>query len=114
MSDLQRRCEARARTLDAALRQFVAAVRTMSGVHAIYVFGSFAEGNVGPYSDLDLLVVRETALTGPERGADLVIEAKLDIPCDLVVVTPSEYRDRLPNTSFGRTILASARMAHAA
>lgn len=80
----------------------------------MYAFGSFAAARTGPRSDLDLLVVRETAIRGIERGADLAIEADVGVALDLIVVTPEEFRDRLPTTSFGRTILASALAAYAA
>jgi predicted nucleotidyltransferase len=83
-------------------------------VVAIYAFGSVAEDRVGPDSDLVLLVVRETTLVGPERGTDLVVAAKLDVACDLVVVAPQEFCERSPCTSFGRTILKAARRVDAA
>jgi len=51
---------------------------------------------------------------GRSVGADLVGEAALGVELDLIVVTPDEYRERLPATSFGRTILASARRLDAA
>jgi hypothetical protein len=57
--------------------------------------GSVAEKCVGPDSDVNLLVVRATTLVGPERGADLAIEVRLDVAYDLVVVTPQEFSERL-------------------
>ena len=114
MSFYRRLSEARAAVLEAAIRKFVAVAKRHADIEAVYAFGSVAEQRVGPKSDLDLLVVRETALVGPERGVDLVVEAQLDVPCDIVVVTPAEYRERLPLTSFGRTILATARRVDAA
>ncbi len=83
-------------------------------VRAVYAFGSFALERVGPRSDLDLLVVRETAVRGIERGTDLAAATDLGVALDLIVVTPYEYRERLPQTSFGRTILSSARSVYAA
>ncbi len=108
------RARARAEVLEAAARAFAAAAHRHPDVLAVYAFGSVGEHRVGPRSDLDLLVVRETDLLGPERGADLVGEAALGVELDLIVVTPDEYRERLPATSFGRTILASARRLDAA
>jgi predicted nucleotidyltransferase len=114
MSFYRRLSAARAAVLEDAIEKFVAVAKRHADVEAVYAFGSAAERRVGPKSDLDLLVVRETALVGPERGADLVVEAQLEVPCDIVVVTPAEYRERLPLTSFGRTILATARRVDAA
>jgi predicted nucleotidyltransferase len=110
----RRLSQARADILESAIAAFVATAKRHQDVEAVYVFGSVAENRVGPHSDLDLLVVRETTLVGPERGADLAIEARLDVAFDLVVVTRQEFRDRLPLTSFGRTILKAARRVDAA
>jgi predicted nucleotidyltransferase len=94
MSFYRRLSAARAAVLEDAIEKFVAVAKRHADVEAVYAFGSAAERRVGPKSDLDLLVVRETAL--------------------VVVVTPAEYRERLPLTSFGRTILATARRVDAA
>ena len=104
----------RRRELEAAVAAFVAVCRRRPDVRAVFAFGSFASGEIGPRSDLDLLVIRETSIVGIERGTDLAAEAGLGIALDLIVVTPAEYRDRLPTTSFGRTILATARVVYAA
>jgi predicted nucleotidyltransferase len=108
------RVEERAATLDAALADFIAICRTKSDVRAVYIFGSFASRTIGPTSDLDILVVRETDAAYWNRGDDLRKEAALRVPADLIVVTPSEYRERLAANGFGRTILASARCVYAA
>ncbi|GAC1524518.1 MAG: hypothetical protein NVS2B3_19880 [Vulcanimicrobiaceae bacterium] len=108
------RSVARRRVLEVALERFVSVCKNRPDVRAVYAFGSFALAQTGPRSDLDLLVVRETTVRGIERGTDLAIEADLGVALDLIVVTPAEYREGLPATSFGRTILASARAVYAA
>jgi predicted nucleotidyltransferase len=110
VSVYRRLYEARAEVLDSAVRTFVGVALRRPDVRAVYAFGSVGRRDVGPRSDLDLLVVRETALVGPERGVDLVVEARLAVPCDIVVVTPSEYRDQLQRDRFAvaRTGLRSA------
>ena len=114
MSVYRRLSQARKLVLESAIARFVSIAKEHKDVEAVYAFGSVAENRVGPHSDLDLLVVRETTLVGPERGTDLVVEARLDVAMDLVVVTPQEFRDHLPHTSFGRTILKAARRVDAA
>jgi predicted nucleotidyltransferase len=100
--------------LEAALARFVDVCRRMPDVKAVYAFGSLGRGEVGPASDLDILVVRDTAVRGADRDRDLRIAFNAPVPLDLVVVTPEEYAQRLPATAFGRTILAEARLVHAA
>lgn len=88
--------------------------RVRPDVRAVYTFGSFATSTIGPRSDLDVLVVRETKVRGIERGTDLAIAADVGVALDLIVVTPQEFSEKLPTTSFGRTILTSARSVYAA
>ncbi len=114
MPSYTERVRERRASLEAALARFVATARAFPDVRAVYTFGSVATGAVGPRSDLDLLVVRETAVRGIERGTDLAIAAQLDVEYDLIVVTPDEFENRLPHTSFGRTIRATMRRADAA
>jgi len=114
MATYAERCDARRAVLEIALERFVGVCRSRPDVRAVMVFGSLGSGRVGPRSDLDLLVVRETAIRGIERAADLAVAADLGIELDLIVVTPTELRDALPTTSFGRTLLETARTVYAA
>jgi len=63
----------------------------------IILFGSYARGEVGPDSDVDLLVVMK--VSGSKRKKAIEIDlalAEINIPKDVIVVTPEEverYRD---------------------
>ncbi len=99
--------------LDVGLARFLETCRSETTVHAVYVHGSFALGTVGPSSDLDLLVVRETALGQAERGVDLVLRARAGVPLDVLVVTPEEFDTELPTTTYGATIIRTMRRVDA-
>lgn len=99
--------------LRAELTRFVEVCKKHD-VRAVYVFGSLATGNVGPSSDLDLLIVRETSLPFRDRGDDLRMEAGPRVQLDLIVVTPTEFDSILPSNSFGQTILSTAQRIYAA
>ena len=114
MSRYEERSAARRARLEAALERFVTVARRYDDVRAVYVFGSLARGAVGPTSDLDLLVVRETALRGPRRGEDLAMDALLGIEYDLIVVTPDEFAARPSQSSFWFDVIANARLCYAA
>lgn len=103
------RCAEQRRRLELAAAEVVDVCRRVSGVEAVYAFGSFATGNVGPTSDLDLLVIRSTDLRRMLREDDIRVQLTQPVGYDFIVVTPDEYRDLLPTTSFGQTILAQAR-----
>ena len=108
------RCSQRRQLLDAAVRRVVEVCRAEPSVREAFVFGSYASGAVGPTSDLDVLVVRDTDLGIVDRVADLALAARGPVPLDLIVVTPEERATTFAASSFGRTILASARRIYAA
>ncbi len=57
----------------------------------IILFGSLAEGKLHEWSDIDLLIVKETALRPVARCLELfrIIQPKVGI--DLFIYTPKEY-----------------------
>ena len=58
----------------------------------IVLFGSYASGQATEDSDVDLLVVAETALPPPERyGAVRRLAADFPAAFDIIVKTPEEY-----------------------
>ncbi|MEO6991428.1 MAG: nucleotidyltransferase domain-containing protein [Candidatus Baltobacteraceae bacterium] len=103
------RCEARRIRLEEAAGAIAAFCAEKSDIVSVRAFGSFATGAVHPWSDLDLLVVRETNARPLRRADDIYLEAPSQVGFDVVVVTPRELRESLPLTPFGRTILSQAR-----
>jgi predicted nucleotidyltransferase len=103
------RCDARKRQLEGAAQEMATFCATKRDIVGVYVFGSLADGNIHPQSDLDLLIVRETTALPPHRADDIYREAPVMVGFDALVVTPNEYRNRLPLTPFGRTVLSQAR-----
>lgn len=70
----------------------------------VLVFGSYARGEAGPESDLDLFIEMETDRRPPERAADVAALFGLrPWPLDVVVYTPEEV-ERLRGR--GGTLLA--------
>ncbi len=92
----------------------IAVCRSESSVCEAFVFGSYATGSVGPTSDLDVLVVRDTQLGIVDRVADIKFAAHSQVNVDFVVVTPSELETTFNASSFGQTVLASAKRIYAA
>ena len=102
------RCAERRSELEAEVERLRAFFAMQPDVVAVYAFGSYASGKIGPTSDLDLLVVTTDEGRKLDRQDRLWREASFGVPVDLVLVTPAEYGERLPTTSFGQTILDSA------
>lgn len=91
------------------LERVVDYARRTPDIANIVVFGSYARDRVSPWSDLDLVVVRDG---GP---ADLVddLYRECGIPGDVVGVATADYPTRLQTTPFGRTLLAEGHVVYA-
>ena len=81
---------------EAALREAVERIARRFDPERIILFGSGAQGEGGPDSDADLLIVMP--VTGSKRQQAVQIDLALEgipIPIDLIVVTPDEIeKDR--------------------
>lgn len=60
-------------------------------VQEAYLFGSCACGEVGAWSDIDLIVIMETDTPFIDRSRQFDDLVELDIPVDLLVYTPQEF-----------------------
>lgn len=71
------------------------------GVVAAYLIGSCASGEHGPWSDIDVIIIKDTELPFPERAGEFFPLFDLGIPVDIFVYTPQEaaHLDKSP-TSF--------------
>ena len=102
------RCLDRRGLLDEAVLNVIAACRAEASVREAFVFGSYATSKVGPTSDLDVLVVRDTELGIIDRVIDLRLASLSRVTIDMVVVTPYELANTFSTSSFGR-VTASLR-----
>ena len=114
MLSYRERADARRRKLDAAVAELVDLCRGLADVRAMYVFGSYGRGTVGPDSDLDVLVVRDTHLPRLARGDDILLARRSLAPVDLIVLRPEEFAMLAERSGFGATVLKEARKLYAA
>ena len=77
---------------DAAGRWAAEESRNRKGVLRIGYFGSYARGDWGVGSDLDLVVVVQRSTLAFERRAVEWDTTKLPVPADLLVYTKAEWR----------------------
>ncbi len=92
-------------TVEAALRRWVeAALSRRKDVLRVGYFGSYARGDWGVGSDLDLIVVvDESAKPFAERAAEWDTSV-LPVPVDLWVYTRAEWEALDPNGRFRKTV----------
>lgn len=76
----------------------------------IYLFGSYAKGNMTEQSDLDFIVVKPTDIPRPMRGRDVIaILNEVPVPIDLIFLTPEELELELHGKhSLINTVMPSA------
>jgi predicted nucleotidyltransferase len=89
--------------LESALRVFLAGLPN-TGVRKVILFGSLARGDVGSRSDLDLIVLRESAEPFVRQGEDLLGLFPPGTPVDLLVYTPDEWQALTAGNAFWSTV----------
>ena len=77
--------------LQAELDRFIQVVMGLMKPLLIMVYGSFARGEVGEWSDLDLVVVAETDRPFYERSKAVLKEVRPMVGMDVLVYTPVEW-----------------------
>lgn len=81
--------------LDKELTRIVDVVVKKYQPEKIILFGSMAEGRIHEWSDIDMLIVKETSLRPVDRCLELfrLIQPKVGI--DLFIYTPDEFKTLL-------------------
>ncbi len=92
----------------------VVEVLKKAGAKRIVLFGSLAKDNIGPASDIDLLVVQETKKRFTERLSDLYELIDPRYALDLLVYTPSEFDKMKKESIFVRQILREGKLLYEA
>lgn len=59
----------------------------------IIIFGSFVSGDLNKWSDLDIVVVKETRKSFPYRIGELISLTEPKVPTDFLVYTPEEFEE---------------------
>jgi len=91
----------------------LAGVLAGAGALRVIVYGSFARGDVGPDSDLDLLVVvPEDGLGFLTRLGRLYALARPALPCDLLAYTEAELQALTEGSDLIATALREGRAVY--
>lgn len=94
-----------AREVDRAVRKWAEEIaRKDSGVVCIGYFGSYARGEWGVGSDLDIIMVIERSDLPPTQRAGKWDTTDLPVPADLLVYTLEEWREVARRGRFGRML----------
>ena len=82
---------------------------------SIILFGSWARGEGGPHSDIDLLIIQESTLPRPQRYAQVRrLFWGMGLPMDILVYTPEEFaRYQSVPGSFTHTVAHEGKVLYA-
>lgn len=77
--------------LEAELARYVQILRERYAPQRILLFGSLASGEVGEWSDIDLVVVKETDRKFLDRIREVMQLLRPRVGMDILVYTPEEF-----------------------
>jgi len=80
-------------------------LRQRQDVNRIGFFGSYARGNDGVGSDLDLIIIIDHSDDPFERRGVAWDMTKLPVPADLLVYTKEEWQSLDPNRRFNKMLM---------
>ena len=73
-----------------ALEQILRTVTTQYQARKVILFGSMAQGSVGEWSDLDLVIIKDTSLPFLQRLKEVALLCRAPVEVDYLVYTPNE------------------------
>lgn len=85
----------RKRVPPAAIEQVVRQIVEKFHPQKVILFGSHAYGKPHTESDVDILVVMNTAQTGAQQAVEILTNIEANFGLDLVVYTPQRLEQRL-------------------
>lgn len=83
-------CDRQAK-LNTALEQIISSLVTNYQPEKIILFGSMARGDVGEWSDIDLVIIKDTPLPFVQRSKEVALLCLVPVSVDYLVYTPSEF-----------------------
>ena len=99
----------------ADIQRFAADVAREFMPERVILFGSYATGTASQESDVDLLVVMPSDVSGARVAAEIITRLKPTLPIELIVRSSRQVRERLAlNDYFLRDIMTSGKELYAA
>ena len=111
LQKIRERKEMRRKALETNLQKIKAQLQEM-GALRIILFGSYASGHIGSWSDLDLISVMPSTKTGKEWRKKIYSEIDRDVDCDILAYTSDELEKAIPVSRFLRHALKTGRVIY--
>lgn len=103
----------RQQLLERELERYVRLLIAKADPERVILFGSLASGEIGPWSDIDLVIVRRTDLPFWQRMREMRLLLRPQVGTDILVYTPEE-NERLSRERafFQQEIVAEGRVLY--
>lgn len=88
--------------LEAELARYVQVLREQYAPQRILLFGSLISGKVEEWSDIDLVIIKETDRTFLDRTREVMQLLKPQVGIDILVYTPDEFAQMSHQRAFVR------------
>ena len=85
----------RRRLLERELSLVVERLKTEYAPKQIILFGSLAKGDTHEWSDIDLVIIKDTDKEFLDRLEEAVLIAKPEVGINLLVYTPEEFKEMI-------------------
>ncbi|HUV85578.1 MAG TPA: nucleotidyltransferase domain-containing protein [bacterium] len=105
--------EKRKAALEAELARILPLLIHEYGAEKVIIFGSLATGEVGEWSDLDLVIIKETETKSMNRIDDVARLTRPRLAADVVVYSPAEFERMSEGRRFFREeVVAKGRVVY--
>jgi len=105
--------EKRKAALEAELARILPLLIDQYGAEKVILFGSLATGEIGEWSDLDLIIIKTTEKRFFDRIDEVVLLTRPNLAADIIVYTPEEFAALRVNRRFFREeIIAKGRVLY--
>ena len=88
--------------LNAELQRYLRLLRERYAPEQIILFGSLATEETGPWSDIDLVIIKQTDKSFLERTKEVMQLLRPKVGVDIFVYTPAEFRQLCQERPFFR------------
>lgn len=89
----------RQQKLAAALEHIMLVLITQYHPEKVILFGSMAEGTVGEWSDIDLVIIKDTSLPFLQRLKEVALLCLVPVSVDYLVYTPDEFAQMIADNN---------------
>ena len=82
------------------------------GAQKIILFGSFSEGHIRSWSDLDVICIMPSIRTGKEWMKKIYDEIDREVDCDILAYTKEELEKTIPVSRFLRHSIITGKVIY--